>query len=525
MTEDSQTQRVLLQVDAEDRIVDWGPQAEAFFGQSKAVIGRTVTSTLLATEAVPAYKDRLQQALLNNGQCVAFDTLALGPDGSPKPVQWVLAFADAPGTACATHFVSSKPHCSAAERELELAVGRHKRLLRTVRSIVISLDLEGRVTEWNPTAEQIFNREADEAIGRKVVDLGIDWPTDSILGSFQKVLRSGQVERLDDISLHVAGREAAVLGLTMTPVSDEDDRCHGVLILGANITARRKLESQLAQSQRLESIGRLAAGIAHEINTPTQFVGDNIRFLRDSINDLLSLLATYNEALCGPKEDLGAGIKAVEAACEKLELDYLKDEIPTCIKQSLDGLDRIATIVRAMKEFSHPSSECKAPSDINRALRSTVMVARSEWKYVCDIEFDLDSALPPVPCHLNELNQVFLNVLVNASHAAADVHSSDAKGLIIVRTRVDDQEVLIDIQDDGCGMDEATRVRAFDPFFTTKDVGRGTGQGLALAHDVIVNKHGGTISVASAPGKGSTFTLRLPLHPQDAASLPILPAA
>jgi signal transduction histidine kinase len=273
-------------------------------------------------------------------------------------------------------------------------------------------------------------------------------------------------------------------------------------MLKQTLEERDRLEDNLRQAQKLEAIGQLAAGIAHEINTPTQYVGDNLRFLKESFGELGSLLTQL--------------VKLGGAQAGKLlgdaDFDYLKEEIPRALNQSLEGVDRVAKIVRAMKEFSHPARE-KTATDLNRAIQSTITVASNEWKYVAEIEMDLDTNLPAVHCSPAEFNQVVLNMVVNAAHAIGDVVGDGAKGKgkIRVRTRPDGEWAVVEISDSGAGMPAHVQQRIFEPFFTTKEVGKGTGQGLAIAHNVIVDKHGGTIKVASAPGKGTTFTIRLPI--------------
>ena len=265
---------------------------------------------------------------------------------------------------------------------------------------------------------------------------------------------------------------------------------------------RDRLEDNLRQAQKLEAIGQLAAGIAHEINTPTQYVGDNLRFLKESFGELDSLLGQLVEFGGGP----------ARAALSEADFDYLKEEIPRALNQSLEGVDRVAKIVRAMKEFSHPARE-KTATDLNRAIQSTITVASNEWKYVADIEMDLDANMPSVHCSPAEFNQVVLNIVVNAAHAISDVvgDGGKGKGKIRVKTRPEGEWAVIEISDTGAGMPAHVQQRIFEPFFTTKEVGKGTGQGLAIAHNVIVDKHGGTIKVSSAPGKGTTFTIRLPI--------------
>jgi two-component system, NtrC family, sensor kinase len=280
-----------------------------------------------------------------------------------------------------------------------------------------------------------------------------------------------------------------------------------------DLAKRQQAEVELRQAQKLEAVGRLAAGIAHEINTPIQFVGDNTHFMQDAFNDLLSLVQRYREL----RERAAAGtvdaalLAAVAQAEEAADLEYLEEEIPKALAQSLEGVGRVASIVRALKEFAHPDSKEKAPADLNQALQSTLTVARSELKYVADVETDFGD-VPAVTCQVGDVNQVFLNLLVNAAHAIGDkVGDSGARGRISVRTSAEGDWVTIAIGDTGCGIPEAIRSKVYDPFFTTKEVGRGTGQGLALAHVVIVEQHGGSLSFDSTVGEGTVFYLRLPV--------------
>jgi signal transduction histidine kinase len=280
---------------------------------------------------------------------------------------------------------------------------------------------------------------------------------------------------------------------------------------------KEQLQSRLLHTQKLESVGQLAAGIAHEINTPVQYVGTNIDFLDEAFTDLtalikqfLSLLAKAQQTDIDPKF-----LGAVQETVEEVDWDYLAEEIPEAINQSKDGVRRVTSIVQAMKEFSHPGSREKVPINLNRLIETTVTVARNEWKYVAEVKTDFAENLPQVPCLSDEMGQVILNLLVNAAHAIADKQGkgkNEPKGIITIATRLIDNRVEIRVQDTGSGIPEEILKKIFDPFFTTKEVGKGTGQGLAIARDVISNKHDGTLEVESVPGEGATFIIRLPLE-------------
>jgi two-component system NtrC family sensor kinase len=307
------------------------------------------------------------------------------------------------------------------------------------------------------------------------------------------------------------------LGVTLNPVVGEDTEQLGILLLGLDITELKVLEMQLGQAQKLEAIGQLAAGIAHEINTPIQYIGDNTRFLQDSFASMSSLLESYHCLLKATKSKSVRPemVAEVDSAIDEADMEYLSEEIPLALQQSLEGVSRVAEIVRAMREFSHPGTEEKKAIDINRAIESTITVARNEWKYVAEMETDLDTDLPRVLCLPGEFNQAILNLLVNAAHAIVDVvgDGAGAKGRITVSTRRDGDWAEIRISDTGTGIPEEVRPRIFEPFFTTKDVGEGTGQGLAIAYNVVVEKHNGTITFETEVGKGTTFIIRLPISP------------
>jgi len=305
------------------------------------------------------------------------------------------------------------------------------------------------------------------------------------------------------------------LKVTASPIHDRDERVTAVIETIEDVSDRLRLERELNQAQKLESVGRLAAGIAHEINTPVQYVGDNIEFLQIAYGTLIDVAKIFQRLVeHGRARPIPPGLLAeADGLAGSANIDYLAEQVPRAIEQSIEGIGRISTIVQAMKEFSHPGIAEKMDVDLNQCIRSTATVSRNEWKYVADLELELDDALPQVPCLPGEFNQAILNIIVNAAHAIGDVVGSGAehKGKITISTRRDGAWAEVRIADTGTGIPEEIRARIFDPFFTTKEVGRGTGQGLAIARSVIVDKHGGTISVESEAGQGSVFTIRLPI--------------
>jgi two-component system, NtrC family, sensor kinase len=329
----------------------------------------------------------------------------------------------------------------------------------------------------------------------------------ALLSGAAKVLESALRIRVGESYRHMRlrGRVVARDGLGRAL------RAIGTLV---DIHEARLVQMQAASATKLESIGQLAAGIAHEINTPTQYVGDNVRFLGDSFKQILKLL----DDLIAAATTGAARSASIGNHADAIDLPYLREEIPKAVAQSLEGIERIGTIVGAMKEFSHPGHD-RTLTDINRAVAGAITVATNEWKYVATIITEFDPGLPLVAVFPGEFNQVILNIIVNAAHAIGDGVSSarQGKGVIRVVTSHTAHELEVSISDNGCGMPRHVQDKIFDPFFTTKPVGKGTGQGLAIAHNAIVQKHGGALSVNSEVGQGTTFTIRLPLDPSRLA--------
>src|SRR5688572_27001632 len=291
-----------------------------------------------------------------------------------------------------------------------------------------------------------------------------------------------------------------------------------------DVTDQRRLENELAQAQKLESVGRLAAGVAHEINTPVQFVSDSVSFVREAMDDLSEIVDKYRELRNATQsednrvENVAAAAKAAAEAEDDVDLDYILENAPVALDRARDGLGRVAAIVRSMKEFAHPDRKEMSAVDLNQAISSTLVIATPEYKYVAEVETDF-AEIPPVVCYAGEVNQVVLNLIVNAAHSIGDVvKDTQGKGKIRVSTRVVDDCVEIAIGDSGKGIPPEVRSRIFDPFFTTKEVGKGTGQGLAIARTVVVDKHGGTLHFETEMGKGTTFFIRLPINGPQSAS-------
>lgn len=368
----------------------------------------------------------------------------------------------------------------------------------------------------NPAFERLVGVPAGGLVGRTVRELLPDIAPFG-LEAYARVTRTGEPAQFES---HARG-----LGKFLRVAAFRPAPGHFACTV-ADITAQRqaeeeqgRLEEQLRQAQKLEAVGQLASGIAHEINTPAQFVGDNLQFLSTVLRPAMALIAAYREGSAAlppsPATDaLRARLAAREAA---VDIDFLLENVPAALAAAGDGVARISTIVSAMREFAHPDRVAMEPADINRALETTLTVARNTYKHVADIETEFGE-LPPVVCHVGELNQVFLNLLVNAARAIADlVADTGARGLIRLRTTHEGDHVRVDITDSGIGMPAEIRARVFDPFFTTRTVGQGSGQGLAVAYAIVTRKHGGQLSCVSEVGRGSTFSLRLAIEGPSAA--------
>jgi len=274
------------------------------------------------------------------------------------------------------------------------------------------------------------------------------------------------------------------------------------------------LQAQLARAEKMEALGQVSAGLAHEINTPTQYAGDNVRFLQDAFRDIITVLAEYRRLKLAVTsgEDPSGAMAAVAKACQEADLDFYREEIPLALEQSLEGLARVSEIVGAVKGFSHPGEAERSLVDVNLGIENTLTLSRNEWKYVAEVETDLARDLPLIPAAAGELKQALLNIIVNAAQAIEErrrQEGSERKGLIKITTARAGQWVEIRVADDGCGIADEIREKVMEPFFTTKGVGLGTGQGLAITWSIVVERHRGELTFVSKVGQGTEFLVRL----------------
>ncbi|MBL9167490.1 MAG: PAS domain S-box protein [Verrucomicrobiales bacterium] len=516
-------QDAFVLMDSQGRIVQWNRQAEVIFGWPRAeVIGAILADTIVPVRYREAHQKGLDRFLQSGVGPVLSRTIeisALRRDGKEFPVELSISPIQVGEGFCFSAFLRDITARREAEELLRRSRDETELLLASLPAVVIVVDTRGQVVRWNPAAEHLFAIKASEVVGKHFFDAPIKWKWNLLRQAVIDCFAHSHPIELANVAFEKPNGKDGCLQLILSPSRQNDAAGLNFIVLGIDMTDHRLLEGQLRQAQKMESIGQLAAGIAHEINTPTQFIGDNLRFLKDGFSDLGSVVACLERML----QEAAAGgsisaseLDAARTAVEQADLTYLMGEIPKAINQSLDGTDRVAKIVRAMKEFSHPSVDERKPIDLNRSIESTLTVARNEWKYVADLVLELGSDLPPVPCFPGDFNQVVLNLVVNAAHAIAETPAvkSGGKGKITVRTFLVDGWVEIQIQDTGMGIPAAIKDRIFDPFFTTKEVGKGTGQGLFIVHAVVSEKHGGRISFESTVGVGTTFKVQLPLRPQ-----------
>lgn len=426
-------------------------------------------------------------------------------------------------TGAAQYFITQVQDIG-ARRLFEESLRRQALVFETISEAIIVLDTEGRVVDANPAATVVLGYERDELVGetcaRWTVPEGACDEMHAVLARDGEWVGETRLRRRD-------GR----VGTGETVARSLRD-AQGVLIANVivmrDVTARRELERQLHQAQKLEAIGALAAGIAHEINTPTQYVGDNVRFVEESMVSMGRLvraaraIAAAVRARPALADDAGLApaVADFDVVARAVDLDYLAQEVPVATRHAREGVDRIAEIVCAVRGLAHPGGGAAAMVDLNATVRSTVIVSRSEWKYVATVTMELDPDLPLVLCHGGEVQQVLLNLIVNAADAITQARRAGPAprrtlGAIRISTRLQGEAVELQVADDGCGIPDAIRGRVFDPFFTTKPVGKGTGQGLAIAHAAVV-RHRGTITFESREGVGTTFIVRLPLGPEPA---------
>ncbi|WP_158222759.1 ATP-binding protein [Rhodopirellula sp. MGV] len=409
---------------------------------------------------------------------------------------------------------------TAQAAELQEAQENAETLIQSITSILISLDSTGLVSRWNPIAEHVFKIREAQALGKFFSELPIRW-VDPLSTAHLILERSSHGPCRSELHFIDNENNRKTLETSVFPVIDAANS-HSRLILANDVTLQKKLQSQLDQAQRLESVGQLAAGVAHEINTPMQYIGDNIRYVEKTLSRFNSLLECLPDLIDESISDdeIIARRKTLAKDITAKKLGYWLTQLPEALSDSIQGVDAVAKIVSAMKELSHPGTAEKSYIDLNHILQSTITVARNEWKHIADVQTNFSTDMPDLLAFPSELNQAFLNIIVNAIHAIQDriACTGIERGKIEISTSHDANNAVVVIADNGGGIPSEIRDRVFEPFFTTKDVGKGTGQGLALARAVVVNKHAGELTFDVREGEGTTFYIRLPFIADDEAN-------
>jgi len=385
------------------------------------------------------------------------------------------------------------------------------------------LDAEGKVTYANPETEWVLGWDTAEMVGRYWHELLVpsQGEAPSIENNAISQIFADGINRREENArfIHKDGRSIPVA--YAVSARREGETSLGVVLTFTDISERKRveaernrLERQLNQTHKMEAVGQLAGGIAHEINTPIQYIGDNLRFIKEAMGDVNRLMDAHVELLHQAEQVdlLKPKVDQVRRVAEEIDFDYLKEETPKTIEQSLSGVEQVARIVLAMKEFAHPGSKQKSLADLNRIVSNAVAVCKNEWKYVADMELRLAPDLPQIECLGGEISQVVLNLVINAAHAITAAERG-TKGLISISSAVVGDQAEIRISDNGTGIPVSIRDSIFNPFFTTKDVGKGTGQGLAISQDIVMVKHRGRLWFETAVGVGTTFIMQLPLQP------------
>jgi len=468
----------------------------------------------LDVEGVPLQRIAHGVLQVMNGETRTFHTDYDCPSGDSSLWFEVLSSRfDISGSAYAVVMHTDITDWMQIENRLKVSEGFSSIIANNMVDLLTIFDVKGQRTYASPSYSNLLGYTREEANQADFDDLVHPDDIEKSRAAFRELFASERPTHVEYRLRHKDGHYLFFDSIgTVLPASKGEEV--KAIVVARNISGRKeseleraRMEVQLRHAQKLESIGQLAAGIAHEINTPSQYIGDNLIFLDDAFRDLAHQVETQRSLILQLKN-------TQEPESPDADLAFLLQEVPKAISQCREGLARVTRIVGAMKDFSHPDSEAKIRTDLNRAIQSTVTVCRNEWKYVADMDLDLDPGLPAVPCLTGEFNQAILNLVINAAHAIADVQAQHkgGKGRITIRTRTAGDMAEILVEDTGAGIPEQIRPRIFDPFFTTKPVGKGTGQGLAIVYSVIVEKHGGSIDLESEVGRGTTFILRLPIQ-------------
>jgi signal transduction histidine kinase len=399
----------------------------------------------------------------------------------------------------------------ANERErFEQIYKQNIRLIDEMSSAAIGIDKHDQVTHWNHQAELHFGIKKIDAIQKRLFELNINWDWPLIISKLCDSLNNNETSEKFDVSyIRDSEEKDRIFSIAITPFVEPNGSFIGYLLLMDDITEKKHLENRHHQSMYLESIGQLSAGIAHEINTPMQYISDNLSFLEDSFINVAKAFWTIKKSLSSNT----INTEQLNSIFKEADIEYLSEELPLAFSQTTEGVKRVCSIVKAMKEYSHPNSEEKVATNINDCINITITISKHTWKYHSEMEVFLDSELPEVMCHPGPFNEVILNIIVNAADAIKDrIENNESidKGKITIQTLNKEDFAEIRISDTGGGIPLSIQEKIFDPFFTTKTIGKGTGQGLALSYRIIKERHNGELYFETVPGESTSFIIQLP---------------
>lgn len=393
-----------------------------------------------------------------------------------------------------------------------LAAKEH--LIASMPGFFVSIDMRDRITAWNPAAEHFFGVPAARTLGQSLFKLGITWDWTVLCAAIAEAVDKRCPVEISELQFTTRSAQERIAELRLAPLLTPDRLVKGVVIIGEDITDNKVLSRQLANAQRMESLGQIASGVAHEVTVPMQYIEDNTQFVRSAFADCADLINAYRKVI-RELENRGEFSETVDAARvleKECDLEYLMTEVPLAIEQMKTSVERVTGVVRALREFAHPGSRERSDIDVNQALTNALTVTRNEWKKVADLVTEFSSSLRHISGFAAELNLVFLSLIMNAVHAVgAQVGKSQSfRGMIRITTREFEEGVEIRISDNGPGIPSTVRHKIFDEFSAIRAPGSGVDSGLKVVHDVVAQLHGGDIKVHSEAGRGTEFIIRLP---------------
>jgi PAS domain S-box-containing protein len=506
-------------IDHDGAITGWNAAAESLLGWTASeAIGRPLVETIVPVRLREKYTARLQALHTLEGADMPVGPVELttqSKTGSEIAIELTIGRMPWAGDWRFHAFLRDVTQRRVMAQALETSEALHRRLAENSRDLISRHGRAGNLVYVSPASLELLGMTPGEMLGRNGRDLVHPDDLTALQALDVDAIDAGERVEVTFRLRHRDGHWVWVEAV-LSVLRDSTGTVTEFQMSTRDITDRKAREAASQQASRLESLGRLSAGLAHEINSPIQYVGDNARFVADAYRHLHRVLCEYRKlADAAGSTDLEERLAAVRQAETGIEFDFLEAEIPLALEQTLEGIERVATIVRAMKTFSHPGGKEQAAADLNEALAATVTVTRAQVGGVADLCMEL-ADLPPVICDIAELNQAFLNLIVNAADAIED---TGRRGVISLSSALDDDHVIVRISDTGGGIPDDVLPKIFDPFFTTKDVGRGSGQGLPLTR-AVVEGHGGTLAVDSRQGRGTTFTVRLPANGRQPATTP-----